>query len=79
MTSLPATRFGLHSRGALAPGYFADIIIFDVATYAATSTYLDPHSYAVGLNTVMVNGRIVVRDGIVTAERPGRRLRRGTP
>ena len=32
---------------------------------------------AVGISHVAVNGRLVVRDGVVTDERPGRRLRRG--
>jgi N-acyl-D-aspartate/D-glutamate deacylase len=77
MTSLPATRFGLRSRGEIREGYFADLVVLDAGAYAATSTYLDPHQYAGGVDTVLVNGRVVLSAGRVTEERPGRRLRRG--
>ena len=77
MTSLPATRFGLRSRGEIREGYFADLVVLDAGAYAAKSTYLDPHQYAYGVDTVLVNGRVALSAGRVTEERPGRRLRRG--
>ena len=39
------------------------------------STYEDPNHYSVGMRHVIVNGRVVVADGAITDERPGRALR----
>ncbi len=75
MTSQPATRVHLLDRGILRPGMAADITVFDAATIRDVSTFEDPRHYAVGVRDVLVNGRAVVRDGRITAERPGRALR----
>jgi N-acyl-D-amino-acid deacylase len=77
MTSQPADVFRLAGRGRLVAGSFADIAVLDPATVADLATFEDPHRAAVGISHVAVNGRLVVRDGVVTDERPGRRLRRG--
>ena len=76
MTSLPADNFRLADRGRLEAGRFADIAVFDPETVIDRATYDTPHQYAAGIKHVVVNGRVVVRDGEVTSERPGRRLRR---
>jgi N-acyl-D-amino-acid deacylase len=75
MTSQPATRVHLLDRGILRPGMAADITVFNPATIRDVSTYADPKHYSVGVIDVFVNGRAVVRDGRITAERPGRALR----
>ena len=77
MTSLPADNLRLKDRGRLAPGAFADIAVFDPQTIADHSTYDNPHQYATGVRHVLVNGRAVVSDGVLTHETPGRALRRG--
>jgi N-acyl-D-amino-acid deacylase len=77
MTSLPADNLRLLDRGRLAPGGFADIVVFDPATIADHATYVDPHVYATGVHHVVVNGTPVVLDGALTHATPGRRLRRG--
>jgi N-acyl-D-amino-acid deacylase len=77
MSSLPADNLRLVDRGRLAPGSFADIAVFDASTIADHATYDDPHRYATGVRHVLVNGQLAVRDGEITAARPGRRLRRG--
>ena len=74
MTSLPAQRLKLWDRGILRPGMKADIVIFDPATIADKSTFVKPHQYAEGVRDVIVNGKVSLRDGKVTAERPGRVL-----
>jgi N-acyl-D-amino-acid deacylase len=74
-TSRPATRFGLHDRGILRPGFAADLTVFDAATIRDVATFDDPNHYAVGVRHVIVNGRPVLADGQLTAERPGRVLR----
>ncbi|HEU5042381.1 MAG TPA: D-aminoacylase [Gemmatimonadales bacterium] len=75
LTSLPAGNLGLHRRGRLAPGYYADVVVFDPATIADQATYDRPHRYAVGVRHVVVNGAPALRDGEVTAARPGRVVR----
>lgn len=71
MTSLPAARLGLADRGLLRPGMQADIVVFDPARVADRATYAQPHQYADGFYHVLVNGRPVLLDGKMTAERPG--------
>jgi N-acyl-D-amino-acid deacylase len=77
MTSLPAQTLRLAGRGLLTPGAFADVVVLDPETIADTATFESPHSYAVGVEHVLVNGVPAVRHGALTGERPGRRLRRG--
>jgi dihydroorotase/N-acyl-D-amino-acid deacylase len=76
MTSRPASRVGLLDRGVLRPGMFADITVFDPATIRDVSTFEDPTHYSVGVKHVFVNGKAVVANGAITAERPGRPLRK---
>ena len=75
LTSLPATNLGIAQRGALRPGYFADLAIFDPRTIADRATYAAPHAYAVGMRQVFVNGVQVLRDGEPTGATPGRAVR----
>ena len=75
MTSFPAQRVGLNERGVLRTGMIADLVIFDPETVLDRATYARPHQYPVGIETVIVNGRLVVNEGEMTAERPGRVLR----
>ncbi|HYC32053.1 MAG TPA: D-aminoacylase [Gemmatimonadales bacterium] len=75
LTSLPATNLGLHRRGRLVPGAYADVVVFDPATIADRATYDAPHQYAAGVRHVVVNGIPALRDGQVTGARPGRVVR----
>ena len=74
ITSLNAAKVGLRERGLLQAGYLADVTIFDPATVLDRSTYTEPFQYPVGIWHVIVNGRIVLRDGEHTNARPGRVL-----
>ena len=74
LTSLPAGNLGLDRRGRLAPGMFADVVVFDPATIADRATFEAPHQYAVGMRHVLVNGVPVLRDGEHTGATPGRAL-----
>lgn len=76
MTSLPAATFGLDGRGAIEPGAFADLVVFDPAALRERATYADPHQISEGMWLVLVNGRAVIQDGAFTGTRPGRVLRR---
>jgi N-acyl-D-amino-acid deacylase len=67
----------LADRGVLHEGYHADITIFDPQTIADQATYDDPHRYAAGISTVIVNGVVVIDAGEHTGALPGQVLRRG--
>ena len=56
MTSLPAKRLGLRDRGALLPGYYADLLLFDPAKFTDRATFQSPKQLASGLARVFVNG-----------------------
>jgi N-acyl-D-amino-acid deacylase len=75
LTSMPASNLGLTDRGALRPGYFADLAIFDPATISDRATFAEPHQYAVGMRHVFVNGSQVLADGEHTGAMPGRAVR----
>jgi len=86
VTAVPAERYGLHGRGRLAPGYAADLVLFDPARVAMRPTemvYDLPRGQrrllqrAEGIVDVLVNGTPVVADGAPTGRRPGRVLRGG--
>ena len=75
MTGLPAAQLRLADRGRIAPGYVADLVVFDPATVIDRSTVEQPLEPPLGIPGVMVSGEWVVRDGAVTGRRPGRVLR----
>jgi N-acyl-D-amino-acid deacylase len=74
MTALPAAKFGLAGRGTLTVGSHADITIFDAATVSDAADFQHSTAQAKGIETVIVNGEIVWRDGRATGRRPGRLL-----
>jgi N-acyl-D-amino-acid deacylase len=75
MTGLTAGRFGLRDRGTLAPGRYADLVLFDPATVIDRATFDDPATPAAGIRLVVCNGRAVWKDGAPTGTRPGRVIR----
>jgi N-acyl-D-amino-acid deacylase len=74
-SALPARRFQLQGRGTVAPGNWADLVVFDAATISTKSDYATPAEPPVGIRMVLVNGVIVVHDGKLTGARPGVALR----
>lgn len=75
LTSLSADHFHLNNRGRLAPGHFADVVIFDPKTIQDKATYELPHQNAVGIDAVIVNGKVAARKGQLTGNRCGKVLR----
>ena len=75
LTTLPATNLGIEKRGALKPGYYADVVVFDPATIGDRSTFEKPHQYSVGVRDVFVNGVAVLRNGEHSGATPGRAVR----
>ncbi len=76
MTSMPAQRMGLKKRGLISKGAYADIVIFDPETVADLATYTTPAQYPKGIDTVIVNGKVVIDKGVHSGELPGKVLHR---
>jgi N-acyl-D-amino-acid deacylase len=76
MTELSAAHVGIRERGRIAPGYFADLVLFDPTTVGDRATPTAPREQSVGIHTVWVNGDVVYQNGRVTGRHPGRVLRR---
>jgi N-acyl-D-amino-acid deacylase len=72
MTSFPARRFKLDGRGLLAPGYAADIVVFDPATISERASYDEPKRFPEGISHILVNGRLVIESGVHRDERSGK-------
>ena len=75
VTSLPATNLELTDRGKLAPGMFADVVVFNPATIQDHATFEKPHQLADGVQHVFVNGVQVLKDATATGKFGGRALR----
>ncbi len=75
LTALPAENLRLRRRGKLAPGYYADVAIFDPKRIGDRATFENPHRYSVGMVHVFVNGVQVLRNGEHTGAKPGRVVR----
>ncbi|MGI6086330.1 MAG: N-acyl-D-amino-acid deacylase family protein [Kiritimatiellia bacterium] len=74
MTSLPAQHFRLMGRGRLAPGYLADITVFDPKELDDPADFHHPHQFARGIRLVMVNGAVTLDAKGITKERRGQIL-----
>jgi N-acyl-D-amino-acid deacylase len=77
MSSLPAVTFDIKDRGELRVGAWADVVVFDPDKVRDPSTMDDPHHYAEGFSTVIVNGVPVILEGALTSERTGMAVRKG--
>jgi len=88
LTSVPASVMGIRDRGTLAPGMWADVVIFDADTVArgpvytrydlpGTTTAGRLYADAIGIDYVLVNGQVAVANGAVGDARPGTVLRSG--
>ena len=76
MTSASAEHVGIFRRGAIRPGAYADLVLFDPETVADRATPDAPNEPSVGIDRVLVNGAIVFENGHVTEARPGLVIRR---
>ncbi len=76
--------FGVVDRGYVREGYFADLVIVDPdRPFAVSSANLlskchwspyEGHTFSASIDTTIVNGTIVYRNGELTGDKPGRRL-----
>jgi N-acyl-D-amino-acid deacylase len=58
ITSDPAKFLGITDRGNLKVGSYADVVIWDPLTIADRADYISPDVFPVGMEWVIVNGRI---------------------
>ena len=63
MTSLLARFLQLRNRGLLLEGYKADIAIFNPERVRDQATFADSRRYATGVEYVILNGKLSVREG----------------
>ena len=74
MTSLPAKVLSIQDRGLIKEDYFADIVVFNEKTISDNATFQNPHQYSNGVEHVLINGVIVIKDGKHTGAKPGKVL-----
>ncbi len=83
-TGMPAAKLGLMDRGSVRPGAWADLVVFDLHRVRDRATNLWPHTHPFanyphgfpeGIDWVLVNGQVAVREGEPTGVRAGRVLR----
>lgn len=77
MTGMAADYFRLSGRGRIAPGYAADLVIFDADTIADKATWSAPTRQAEGIDYVLVNGNVAWQGGRETGSRAGQVIRGG--
>ncbi|MCK4835742.1 MAG: D-aminoacylase [Candidatus Aminicenantes bacterium] len=78
MTSLTAQKFGLKHRGQIKENYFADVVIFNPDKVSDQATWEKPKQYPLGIEWVVVNGKIIIQNGEHTGSLPGRILKKST-
>ncbi len=76
MTFLPAQIFGLHNRGIIQKNYIADLTIFHPEGFKDMATYKNPFQYASGMKFVVLDGKIIIRDGDFQNIKAGKILRK---
>jgi N-acyl-D-glutamate deacylase len=70
----------MKKKGRLQPGMDADIVVFDPEVIRDVGTYEEPNQAAVGVQSVLVNGELVVDEGeLVSDAAPGCAIRRTAP
>ena len=73
-SGLTAQILGIKDRGFLKEGYCADIAIFDGEGFASRSSFTNPKNPPVGMQYVIVNGEVIIREGKFTGKRAGRAI-----
>ena len=65
ITAQPAARFSMARQGLLAPGYFADITVFDPINIASGATYAAPETAPTGIVHCFRRGELLSRTHII--------------
>ncbi|GKX57401.1 aminoacylase [Leminorella grimontii] len=75
MTSMPAARLGMPTKGVIKDGNDADLVVFNYEKLQDKATYTHSNELSDGIEYVIVNGGIVYRDKKLTGVHSGRVLR----
>lgn len=76
ITSFPATRLGVDKRGVIKEGMYADLVIFDMESLPTHTNSSNLRQPPKGIEYVIVNGTVVIENGIHTDTFPGKVLRK---
>ncbi|MFC4801246.1 amidohydrolase family protein [Neobacillus sp. GCM10023253] len=79
MTSQPARIIGLQDRGILREGLAADIVIFNPDEIIDRATFEKPRQFNLGIDTVIVNGEVVIQGEQAYRKAVGKVIRRHYP
>ena len=77
-TSLPAEVLGLIDRGILKEGFVADIVVFDPEAISDKATFDTPHRYSEGVQCLLIDGKLIIQDGIYNGRLAGKPIRMNT-
>ena len=76
MSGKPAEKFGIRNRGTIKEGNFADVIIINPSTIEDLATQENPYQYSKGIDCVIVNGKLTLKDGKLEDARAGKVIRK---
>jgi len=72
ITSMPASVYGLNSKGLIREGFDADICIFDSEKIIDKAEFTACHKRCEGLNYVILNGETVAENAVFNGKKMGR-------
>lgn len=75
-SGMTAEVLGIPRRGLLKPGYYADVLIFDPTQVQDYATFIEPVQLSSGIDDVLVNGQLVIKDGVFQDILAGRAIYR---
>lgn len=76
ITSMPAAKMCIPDRGILKAGNKADIVIMDLPKVRDTATFASPKQFPEGVDWVIINGKVAVREGALLCITSGRVLKK---
>lgn len=78
ITALPAHAVGLRNRGQIQRKYHADLVVFDPERIRDRGTYQNPYVHSVGIEAVVVNGKLAIAESELTGEAAGAVLKKSS-
>jgi N-acyl-D-amino-acid deacylase len=78
MTGLSAEHLGIKDRGIIAPGNFADLVLFDPNTVKDNADIKNGKALSSGIEKVWINGEIILENNKPTGKYPGVLIKRQT-